>query len=55
MGALVWTNREKLGRWDGLKGGLDQFEFPSLKGSETVKKEDLKTETGGERNRGSPA
>ena len=38
-----------------MKGGIDKFDFPSLKGSETVKKEDLKTETGGERNRGSPA
>jgi signal peptidase complex subunit 3 len=55
VGALMWTNRHTYGRWEGLKGGLDRFDFPSLKGSETVKKEDLKTETGGERNRGSPA
>lgn len=55
VGALVWTNRNTYWRWKGLKGGEDKFEFPSLKGSETVKKDDLKTETGGERNRGSPA
>lgn len=55
VGAMVWTNRNTYGRWQGLNGGMDGFEFPSLKGSETVKKEDLKTETGGERNRGSPA
>lgn len=55
VGALVWTNRNTYGRWNGLKGGLDKFDFPALKSSETVKKEDLKTETGGERNRGSPA
>ncbi|EME42976.1 hypothetical protein DOTSEDRAFT_24972 [Dothistroma septosporum NZE10] len=56
VGMLTWTNRKTYGRWDGLKGGKsDTFAFPPLKGSETVKKEDLKTETGGERNRGSPA
>ena len=55
VGALVWTNTNSYGRWQGLKGGMDKFEFPALKGSETVKKEDLKTETGGERNRGRPA
>lgn len=55
VGALVWTNRKSYGRWQGLKGGLDKFAFPALKSSETIKKEDLRTETGGERNRGSPA
>lgn len=55
VGALVWTNKGAFGRWDELKGGEDKFDFPSIKGSETVKKEDLKTETGAERNRGSPA
>jgi hypothetical protein len=49
VGALVWTNRRSYGRWEGLKGGETKFEFPALKGSEQVKKEDLKTETGGER------
>jgi len=55
VGALVWTNTKTYGRWEGLKGGVSGFEFPALKGSETVKKEELRTETGGERNRGSPA
>ena len=55
MGALVWTNRRAVGRWAGLAGGEARFAFPALKGSETVKKDDLKTETGAERNRGSPA
>ena len=55
VGALVWTNRNSWGRWQGLKGGIDKFDFPSLKGSETVKREDLKTETGQEGRRGSPS
>jgi signal peptidase complex subunit 3 len=56
VGALVWTNKATVGRWQGLKGGLSKtFSFPSIKGSEAVKKEDLKTETGGEKNRGKPA
>lgn len=55
VGALVWTNRKTYGRWEGLKGGVDKFDFPPLKSSETIKKEDLGTETGAERNRGSPA
>ena len=52
---LFWTNKGDFGRWKGLEGGVVGFEFPPLKGSESVKKEDLGTETGGERNRGSPA
>ena len=55
VGALVWTNRNTYGRWEGVKDGVDKFDFPPLKGSETVPKEELKTEIGGERNRGSPA
>lgn len=56
VGALVWDNRRTVGLWKGLKGGVSEaFAFPGLKGSETVKSGDLKTETGGERNRGSPA
>ena len=56
VGALTWTNTRNIGRWAGLKGGQsEQFAFPPLKGTESVKKDDLKTETGGERNRGSPA
>lgn len=56
VGVLTWTNARTFGWWEGLKGGRSKiFEFPPLKGSESVKKEDLRTETGGERNRGSPA
>lgn len=56
VGLLTWTNAKTYGRWQGLQGGRSEaFEFPPLKGSESVKKEDLRTETGGERNRGSPA
>lgn len=56
VGLLTWTNTNTYGRWEGLKGGRSEaFDFPPLKASETVKKEDLKTETGPERNRGSPA
>lgn len=54
VGALVWTNRNTVARWQGLRGGEAKFDFPSITGTE-VKKDDLKTETGGERNRGSPA
>ncbi|KAK0885118.1 Signal peptidase complex subunit [Friedmanniomyces endolithicus] len=54
VGALVWDSRGTLGRWQGLSGGMAGFDFPALKGTE-VKKEELRTETGGERNRGSPA
>ncbi|KAK0264859.1 Signal peptidase complex subunit [Friedmanniomyces endolithicus] len=54
VGALVWDSRKTYGRWQGLRGGMAGFDFPALKGTE-VKKEELRTETGGERNRGSPA
>lgn len=54
VGALVWGNRRTIGLWRGLDGGEDHFSFPPLKGSE-VKKEDLRTATGAEKNRGSPA
>ncbi|KAK5739503.1 Signal peptidase complex subunit [Elasticomyces elasticus] len=54
VGALVWDNRRTFGRWQGLKGGEAAFEFPPLKATE-AKKEDLKTATGKEKNRGSPA
>ncbi|EMC94239.1 hypothetical protein BAUCODRAFT_124956 [Baudoinia panamericana UAMH 10762] len=54
VGLLVWDNRRTYGRWQGLKGGDASFDFPSLQGTQ-VKKEDLKTATGAERNRGSPA
>ncbi|OQO13898.1 hypothetical protein B0A48_00773 [Cryoendolithus antarcticus] len=55
VGALVWSNKVKVGRWEGLKGGVSKtFGFPMVKGTE-VKKEDVGTAVGGERNRGSPA
>ncbi|RMZ04921.1 hypothetical protein D0860_06169 [Hortaea werneckii] len=54
VGALWWTNAKRYGLWEGRKGGETKFEFPALKGTE-VKREELRTETGGERNRGSPA
>jgi len=54
VGALVWANGKTVGRWKGLEGGEARFDFPPLKGTE-VKKEDLKTETGAERRRGSPS
>lgn len=54
VGLLTWTNFKTYGRWQGLQGGISEvFNFPSIK--EAVKKEDLKTETGGESNRGKPA
>lgn len=54
VGALLWSNRDTLGRWQGLKGGQSEtFDLPQLKGTE-AKKDDPKTETGAERNRGSP-
>ncbi|SMQ53517.1 unnamed protein product [Zymoseptoria tritici ST99CH_3D7] len=57
VGLLTWTNRNTYGRWEGLQGGeSERFDFPKLPSpSETVKKEDLRTATGAERNRGSPA
>lgn len=54
VGLLTWTNFNTYGRWQGLHGGISEvFNFPSIK--DAVKKEDLKTETGGESNRGKPA
>ncbi|KAK4501397.1 hypothetical protein PRZ48_007206 [Zasmidium cellare] len=56
VGLLTWTNRATYGRWEGLKGGsTGAFEFPAIKGSETIKKEELRTETGAEARRGSPS
>ena len=56
VGALVWDNRKTFGRWQALKGGESEtFTFPPLKGSETVKPNELGTETGRENRRGSPA
>jgi signal peptidase complex subunit 3 len=53
VGALVWGNYEDIGMWKGLKGGRsERFTFPELKGAKGA---DLKTEKGGEGNRGKPA
>lgn len=49
VGFLTWTNTASIGRWSGLKGGRSaSFDFPELASAEGVKKEDLKTEKGGE-------
>lgn len=50
VGALTWTNWQKLGAWEGLKGGRSEaFEFPEIGGKKKpVKKEELETEKGGE-------
>ena len=52
VGALTWVNWEKVGAWEGLKGGRsDLFDFPAL-GAKAAqgakKKEDLETEKGAE-------
>ncbi|QIX02197.1 hypothetical protein AMS68_007714 [Peltaster fructicola] len=55
VGAMVWTNRQTIGRWQGLQGGQSKaFDFPALKTADT-KKEDLKTERGAEARRGKPS
>ncbi|KAF2768762.1 signal peptidase 22 kDa subunit [Teratosphaeria nubilosa] len=58
VGVLVWDTSEYINMfapgWKDLEGGETRFEFPPLKGTE-VKKEDVRTETGKERNRGKPA
>ncbi|KAH9842158.1 microsomal signal peptidase subunit 3-like [Teratosphaeria destructans] len=58
VGALVWDTSRYVNMlapgWRDLEGGEARFTFPSLKGTE-VKKEDVRTETGKERNRGKPA
>lgn len=49
VGALVWDSSVDFGLWKAIKGGKSKaFDFPSLKGSESVKQADLKTEKGGE-------
>lgn len=55
VGAMVWDNRQTLGRWQRLKGGESRFDFPAIKSAETVKSRDMPTEAGAERNKGSPA
>ncbi|KAF2023614.1 signal peptidase 22 kDa subunit [Setomelanomma holmii] len=49
VGALTWTNWEKLGAWQGLKGGKSEtFEFPTIGAKMVVSKKELETEKGGE-------
>jgi signal peptidase complex subunit 3 len=48
VGALTWTNWQKIGAWQGLKGGKSEpFEFPEI-GAKKVDKKDLGTEKGSE-------
>lgn len=58
VGALYWSSPRPFGMWEGLQGAMsDVFQMPFVKNSAQASKsrEELKTETGGERNRGSPA
>jgi signal peptidase complex subunit 3 len=48
VGALTWTNWEKVGAWEGLKGGRsEKFEFPAI-GAKKVDLKDVATEKGSE-------
>ncbi|KAF1918865.1 signal peptidase subunit-domain-containing protein [Ampelomyces quisqualis] len=48
VGPLTWTNWQKIGAWEGLKGGRSQaFDFPEI-GAKKVDKKDLGTEKGSE-------
>jgi hypothetical protein len=57
VGALIWSSNSPITkavawRWSDLVGGQSEvFEFPPLLSAENVKKEDLKTEKGGEAHR----
>ncbi|KAF2864585.1 microsomal signal peptidase-like protein subunit [Piedraia hortae CBS 480.64] len=56
VGFLTWDKAHPIGKWKPLEGNTSpEFTFPVLKGTGNIPKEDLKTETGAERNRGSPA
>jgi signal peptidase complex subunit 3 len=49
VGALTWTNWQKLGAWEGLRGGRsDVFGFPEIGAKKVVDKKELETEKGGE-------
>ncbi|KAF2826754.1 signal peptidase 22 kDa subunit [Ophiobolus disseminans] len=49
VGALTWTNWQKLGAWEALKGGRSEaFEFPEIGAKKKVDKKELETEKGGE-------
>jgi signal peptidase complex subunit 3 len=48
VGALTWTNWQKIGAWQGFKGGKSEaFDFPAI-GAKTVDTKNLKTEKGSE-------
>ncbi|KAG9202525.1 hypothetical protein G6514_004263 [Epicoccum nigrum] len=48
VGALTWTNWEKVGAWEGLEGGRSEpFAFPAI-GDKKVDAKDLRTEKGAE-------
>lgn len=63
VGALVWSSTEDRGAWRAIEGESSQvFDMPLVKAAAGVGgaaskslKEELRTETGAERNRGSPA
>jgi signal peptidase complex subunit 3 len=49
VGALTWTNWQKVGAWKGLQGGRsDPFDFPEIGAKTKVNKKDLETEKGSE-------
>ena len=48
VGALTWTNWNKVGVWQGLEGGKSNaFKFPEV-GAKAAKPKDLETEKGAE-------
>ena len=61
VGALTWSSGADRGVWTGLEGeSSEAFDMPNVKSAAGVSaskslKDELKTETGGEKNRGSPA
>jgi signal peptidase complex subunit 3 len=49
VGALTWTNWQKVGAWKGLEGGRSEaFEFPAIGAKKKVDKKELETEKGSE-------
>jgi signal peptidase complex subunit 3 len=49
VGALTWTNWQKMGAWEALKGGRSEaFDFPAIGAKANLKKKDLETEKGAE-------
>ena len=48
VGALTWTNWEKVGVWTGLEGGRSKaFRFPEV-GAKAARPKDLEVEKGSE-------